>query len=203
MSLFQVPVDVILGGVYSWTLRLSDKTVTGSVVVRGPDAGPIGNYEFPANSETWYHDAVQQQTNESASFELKLVLMAQPSDSTLQSLVGQVTAGTKMGEVAMTPTWKEGSPLPSSPTVFTMTAVKDGPGEYENLYSHVSMIMPVGEAPLMPTWYTDIQGLYSIFGGSEEGVPVANGTRGIFGAAGEEDPGYPGEGWYWTGRDPT
>lgn len=205
MSVKQVPVDATRAGVYGWTLRLSSQTVTGHVIVRGPNAGPIGNHPFDADSETWFYDAIQSQSNAKQTFELTLLQMATPTDPALDTLVSQVVNDeTSMGEAAMIPDWEEGSPLPQNPIVFTMKDVENGPGDYDDLYERVSLVLPVTTAPLMPTWYTDIEGLYSIFGGdAQKGAPVKDGTKAVFVAIDANDDGYPGAGWYWTGRDPS
>ena len=82
--------------------------------------------------------------------------------------------------------------------------MKDGPGSYDDLYQKVSFYMPIDGDPLFPTFYTDIPGLYSIFGGDpKQGAPIKVGITAKMTGVKKGEPGYPDPNkWLWYGRTP-
>jgi hypothetical protein len=203
MKVNQMPVSSLQAGLYEWTMISSSVSRSGHVIVRGPNAAPIGNYPFAAGTETWYW-ATTTGSGGTPTFTFTLVYERYPSDQALLAAVGQVVNNEQAaGTAAMVPNWQPGAPLPSSGDIVTLTDVSDGPGSYGQLYKHVSFFLPVGGSPVMPTWYTDIPGLYSVFGGSAQSVPIAEGITAKMSWVKSGNDGYPDpKKWLWYGRDP-
>lgn len=201
MNVFEIPVDWSLGAVYSWTLRLTNQTLSGHVVLRGGGAGQIGKYDYAQGTETWYYATPSSNGNESQTFSMTLDVMKPGQNEELIAAVDAVNEGeTSFGEMDIAPTWTSGAPLPANPIVFTLTNVDGGTGSYGSLYEKVSLVMPVsGGAPLLPTFYTSDNTLTSILGNNPPNVGVTPQFSQV--AAGKE--GYPTSGWYWYGRDPS
>lgn len=198
--LYQIPIDFTLAGVYSWTQKLSDQTVTGTVVVLGSEAGPIGNWPYEAGTETWYYDKTVSAQNSPQQLVLKLETMKPPTSAELIAVVGEIReTQTQIGVSEIAPSWVEGDVVPEGTPVFTMEKVLEGEGDFDPLYYNVSMIMPVDGEPLMPTFNTSIPDLPSIFGDN----PVTVGITAQFTQVAKGEDGYPTEGWFWTGRDPA
>lgn len=206
MHVRQVPINATQAGLYQWTMTSKEKLVTGHVVVRGSDADPIGNWNYAQGTETWYSGSSSAYAGD-PSFNLKLLLMRAPDDETLLEAIDEVRQSeTEVGTAAEVPDWTQGAPLPKEPQVVTLTEVVSGPGEYDDLYTNVSFLMPIdGNNPVMPTWYTSIEGLYSVFGGDPEtGAPVEEGIEAKMTWAESNQAGYPNPNtWYWYGRDPS
>lgn len=200
----QVPINTNLGGLYEWTMITPGGTRAGHVVVRAPGAKPIGNFPFPDNSETWYWGASSGDSGDPV-FILKVALERAPDDAELVAAVGAVVQSeTSAGTVPMVPSWKGDPPLPQANGIVTLTDVIDGPGSYDDLYTNVSFFMPIDGAPVLPTFYTSIPDLYSIFGGSSKGVPIQEGTTAKMKWAPQGEPGYPDPAtWVFVGRDPS
>lgn len=193
-----MPVNTIKAGVYQWTLVTSSQTVTGHIVVRGPSAGPIGQYNYAQSTETWYRGSTS--SGGTPGFDFELVLMRSPTDTSLLNAVSWIRSNeTVIGTADMVPVWTQDPPLASNVQVYTMTSVTNGIGSFGSLYEHVSFAMP--DPTKMPAFYTDYSTLYSIFGGSSLGVPVQEGTKAHFSPIGSSDDGYPDSSWYWYGRD--
>lgn len=204
MQLKQIPVEGVKAGLYEWTMVSSTLSCSGHVVVRGPSAGPIGNFNFPAGTETWYWQTTTG-VGGTPSFTLKLALERSPTDATLLSAVTQVVNSEQSaGTCDMVPPWQQGAPLPSSGDMLTLTNVANGVGSYTQLYKHVSFYMPVGGSPVLPTWYTDIAGLYSVFGGNPNtGAPIQEGIVATMTKVKSGNAGYPDRTkWSWYGRHP-
>ena len=201
----QIPIEAIKGGLYAWTLELANTKYTGHVVVRGPDADPIGEWDYEKGYEYWYTAGAQQGGANPATFTMTLLYERMPDDETLvQAIAGVRQSENEIGSSLMVPDWQNGAPIPQNPVILTETNVANGPGEYDDLYDNVSYTMPIVQgAPVMPTWYTKIENLYSIFGGDpNDGAPIQEGIVATFTEVSSSDPGWPGEGWYWYGRDP-
>jgi hypothetical protein len=201
----QVPIGDVRAGLYSFAMRDGSSLLKGHIVVRGLKAGPIGAYDYPAGTETWYWGEPSSDTD-APSWTLELTLMRSPDDAELIDAVAAVRkTETEVGTAPMVPTWKSGAPLPAKPVVVTMTNVTGGPGSYGGLYTQVSFLMPIDQGPLMPTFYTAIPGLYSIFGGDPiKGAPVAEGMVASFTSTSPGKAGYPNAStWLWFGRDPS
>lgn len=200
----QVPVNTVLAGLYEWTMTSDKLTVSGHVVVRGDKAKPIGGWDYPPGTETWYWGPAKPFDGD-PSFRLTLVLETAPDDPALIEAVSKVRDQEKLaGMSPVDPSWVAGAPLPNDPQVVTLVDVLDGPGQYDQLYYQVSFLMPIDGDPVMPTWYTTIPGLYSVFGGDPEtGAPVKEGTTAKMAWAKPGEAGFPKpESWLWFGRDP-
>ncbi|MEQ9082166.1 MAG: hypothetical protein RLP09_50340 [Sandaracinaceae bacterium] len=196
----EVPVDWSQAGIWQWTLVTSAQTFSGHVIVRGGDADPIGAHSFGKGEEVWYLDTTS--TGGTASFEIELLYMRDPDDTTLLDAVDAIVEKeTEIGTADMVPTWKSTANPNGNLAMFTLVDI-DGPGSYSNLYEEVSMqfVDPDGD---VPTWYSSSASLYSIFGGSTQSVAVAEGTIAYFDLVNTNDPGYPNSSWYWYGRDPN
>lgn len=205
MMVYQIPINTLDAGLYQWTMKTQSLSRSGHVVVRGTNAGPIGGFGYPAGTETWYWETTTG-SGGTPKFTLELAIVGSPSDSALITAVTNVQSNeTLAGTTAMAPTWAQGAPLPPSGDIVTLTDVSNGQGSYGQLYKHVSFFMPVGGNPVLPTWYTDIQGLYSVFGGSAQGgVPVQQGITAKMSWAKSGNAGYPKPSkWYWFGTDPS
>lgn len=201
MNVFEVPVDWSMGALYSWTLRLSDKTVQGHIVLRGGGAGAIGEWGYEKGTETWYYATPTSASNQTPQFTLKLLMMTQGTDEELIAAVGEVRENeTDFGVLNVIPSWEQGAPLPSTPKVFTMTDVENGSGSYGSLYNKVSLVLPlVNGVPVLPTFYTSDSSLTSILGNN----PAEVGIEVFFTETDDGKPGFPNEDWYWYGRDPS
>lgn len=202
----EVPIEALKAGLYSWRALIDSTTYTGHVVVRGVNAQPIGNWSYPAGSETWYLGASSSGGAANPTFFLTLEAMAAPGDKNLISAIDAVrNTETPFGEVAMVPNWIEGAPLGEDPIIYTLTDISGGSGTYTQLYEKVSFQMPIGTPQVVPTWYTQIAGLASVFGGTSQTPPVIQvGIEAKLTGIGSGDPGYPSsKGWYWCGRDPS
>lgn len=202
----QVPVNTTQAGLYSWRALLGSTTYTGHVVVRGPNSQPINGWNYLAGTETWYVGASSSGGAANPTFFLTLEAMAAPDDKNLISAIEAVRKNeTDFGEVAMVPNWVEGAPLGEDPIIYTLTDISGGSGQYTQLYEKVSFQMPIGTPQVLPTWYTQIPGLASVFGGSSQSPPVIQvGIEAKLSGIGSSDPGYPSsKGWYWFGRDPS
>lgn len=205
MRLRQIPIETMQAGLYKWKMTSFNTSVSGYVVVRGPNAGPIGQWSYPQDSETWYWGNATSYSG-NPSFSLTLQLMRSPNDGTLIRAIDKIrTNQTEVGTASMVPSWQSGAPLPESPQVVTLTEVLNGPGQYGDLYENVSFLMPVDGSPLMPTWYTSIEGLYSVFGGDpQNGAPIQEGIEAKMTYAQSGQSGFPNpNSWYWCGRDPS
>lgn len=205
MHVRQVPINATQAGLYEWTMTSKETSVSGHVVIRGSDADPIGQWDYKQGTETWYWGASSSYEGD-PSFTLKLVLMRNPDDQSLISAISSVRQNeTEVGSAPEVPTWQSGAPLPEEPQVVTLTLVSNGPGQYGSLYTNVSFLMPVDGNPVMPTWYTSISNLYSVFGGnSQTGAPIAEGIEADMTSVESGQAGYPSpSSWYWFGRDPS
>lgn len=202
----QVPVNTIQAGLYSWRALIDSTTYTGHVVVRGPNAQPIANWNYLAGTETWYAGASSSGGAANPTFFLTLEAMAAPNDKGLIDAIGAVRKNeTDFGAAATVPSWVGGAPLGDDPLIYTLTDISGGQGQYTQLYEKVSFQMPIGTPQLMPTFYTTIQGLASVFGGDAQSPPVIQvGIEAKLTGITSSDPGYPStKGWYWFGRDPS
>jgi hypothetical protein len=202
----QVPVEAIKAGLYSWQALIGSTTYTGHVVVRGPDAKAINGWGYPAGSETWYLGASSSGGAANPTFLLTLAAMAAPTDQGLITAISAVrNTETDFGEVEMIPKWEDGAPLGKDPLIYTLTDVTGGTGQYSQLYDKVSFQMPMGTPQVLPTWYTEIPGLASVFGGDAQNPPIIQvGIEAKLTGIGSSDPGYPdASSWYWFGRDPS
>lgn len=202
----QVPVVGIQAGLYSWRALIDSTTYTGHVVVRGPNAGPIGGWSYPPGSETWYVGASSSGGAANPTFFLTLEVMAISEDKTLEAAVAAVRANeTEIGEAPMVPSWQQGAPLGKEPILYTLTDITGGSGQYHHLYEKVTFQMPIDSPQVMPTFYTSIAGLYSIFGGTSQSPPALQvGIEAKLSGIGKGHPGFPSEkSWYWCGRDPS
>ena len=195
----------IQAGLYSWRALIDSTTYTGHVVVRGPNAQPIGNWSYPAGTETWYVGARSSGGAANPTFFLTLEAMAAPNDKGLIDAIGVVRSNESVfGEVGMVPDWEEGAPLGDEPLIYTLTDVSGGSGTYTSLYESVSLQMPIGSPQALPTFYTSKSWLYSVFGGTAQSPPLLQvGMEAKFTGIGSSDPGYPDQDWYWFGRDPS
>lgn len=206
MALMEIPIDTTMAGIYAFAREEPDVTRKGNIILRGTNAGPIGTYPFEQGMETYYY-AAPASSGEVEQFKLKLVSMANPSDSKFLTAVTAIVEGeTQLGVQSVVPTWETEPTLPSTLTYYTMTNVSQGkPGhDYSPLYHKVSLTMPVDEHVLLPTWYTDIEDLFSIFGGNpQQGAPIAQGMTATFSKVTSGGEGYPQESWWWTGREIT
>lgn len=203
----QVPIDMFKAGLYAWTLKFPTGTVSGHVVVRGLLADPINGWDYEKGKEYWYAGDVDSGTNTPGTFTITLKYERNPDDPTLEEAIHEVRDNeTLMGEADIVPDWKQGAPLGSNPIVYTETDVEDGPGSYGHLFNKVSLQLPVdGSDVEMPTWYTSIKDLWSIFGGDENTpAPIQEGITATFTQITNNDPGWPDANtWYWYGRDPS
>ncbi len=205
MKVMQVPIETLKAGLYEWTMTSMDTLVKGHIVVRGADCGPINGWDYEQGMESWYWGTPESYSG-NPSFVLTLLLMRDPRDTTLiNAIKGVRKTETLVGDAPEVPSWTQGAPLPSSPQVVTLTSVTNGPGQYSQLYNNVSFLMPVDGSPLMPTWYTSISNLYSVFGGSPStGAPIAEGIQASMSYVQSGGSGYPSPtSWYWYGRDPS
>jgi len=202
----QYPIDTTKAGIYEWTMKLSGSTVTGHVVVRGTDADPIGNYQWPQGTEVWFQQSDSSGQTSPATFFIQLDRLDDPDDQDLVDAVDDIVQNeTLIGTADMVIDWQKGAPLGDDPLVFTLQEISKGVQghDYSWLYEHISFQMPVGKAPELPTWYTDDTDIKSVFGGDpEQSVPIVEGITAKFVEVGSGDDGYPGEGWHWFGRDP-
>ncbi len=200
----QYPINTLEAGIYEWTMVSEKLSRSGHTVVRGPEAGPIGPYKYPPGTETWYWSG-DTGPGGTPSYTLTLTMMCDPDDKALIAEVGKIQASEKeAGVMQMVPDWQKDAPLPSSGDILTLVEVKDGPGSYDYLYQNVSFYMPIDGDPVLPTFYTDIPGLYSIFGGDpKNGAPIKVGITAVMIGVKEGAPGYPDPNkWLWYGRNP-
>jgi hypothetical protein len=202
----QVPVTGTQAGLYEWKVMIGNTTWVGHVVVRGVQCAQINGWSYPQGTETWYRGGTTGGGAPVPTFTLKLALMKGPTDQSLLAAINTVrNTETEVGTAGMVPNWQSGAPLGTNPIIYTMQVVTGGPGQYGSLYKHVSMQMSVSGAPVMPTWYTDIANLYSIFGGSSQsGAPVQQGIEAKFEQVSSGNPGFPAAGsWFWVGATPA
>lgn len=198
----QIPVDADKGGLYEWKALIGTKTHSGHIVVRGTQAAPIDGWSYAQGTETWYDGGEVSGGAATPTYKIKLTHMALPGDSGLIAAITTVRNNeTQMGSAPEIPTWTSGAPLGTTPTICTLTQVNGGSGSYSSLYTHVSMQMKIATPQVMPTWYTDIAGLQSIFGNTP-GLQI--GIEAVFVKVKSGDPGYPNPNtWSWCGRTPT
>lgn len=204
----EVPIDLYKAGLYAWTLKFPTGEVSGHIVVRGTAADQINGWEdYEQGKEYWYHGEVDSGSSSPATFTLTLLYERDPDDSTLEEAIAEVRENeTLMGSANVVPAWTKGAPLGSTPILYTETDVQDGPGTYSQLYDEVTIQLPVsGSSVLMPTWYTSIKDLFSVFGGDPNTpAPIQEGITATFTRVAESDPGWPDDDtWYWYGRDPS
>jgi hypothetical protein len=198
----QVPVTADEGGLYEWKALIGSKTYIGHVVVRGVNAAPINGWSYAQGTETWYSGTNVTGGATTPTYKVKLTNMAAPDDAALIAAITTVRNNeTLMGSAPEIPTWTLGAPLGTTPTICTLTQVTGGLGSYGSLYQNVSMQMKITTPQVMPTWYTSIANLGSIFG-DNPGLQV--GIEAKFVRVKSGNPGYPSPNtWYWCGRNPT